>query len=261
VDPSPVLREEDGPMKILTRYILKEFMAPFLLAMMSFAIIILVVRVFEDIRFIMDNKPAFIVTAKYFILQVPFLLLQVTPVAVLMAVLFSLGRLSKGSELIAMRAGGVSIFLVTWPLVTAGLLITLLSIAFNETVVPRANQKTERIKYVEIEKKPVPQMTVRHNVSIRGAYNRMYHIGTFDGNAKTMVDILILEFDQGIRLKSRLDAKTAAWQGGGGSSRRDITGCSTRRGWSCRPNRSRTCRWTCPNSLGTSPANRRSPVN
>jgi len=201
-------------MRILTRYVLKEFLAPFLLAMMAFAIIILVVRVFEDIRFIMDHKPGFVTTAKYFILQVPFLLLQVTPVAVLMAVLFSLGRLSKGSELIAMRAGGVSIRFVTIPLVAAGFVVTLLSIGFNETVVPRANQRKERIKYVEIEKKPMPQMTVRHNVSIRGSQNRMYHLGVFDGNARTMSDVLLLEFDQGIRLKSRLDAKSAAWSGG-----------------------------------------------
>lgn len=200
-------------MRILTRYVVKEFVTPFLLAMMSFAIIILVVRIFEDIRFIMDHKPAFLLTAKYFLLQVPFLLLQVTPVAVLMAVLFSLGRLSKDSELIAMRAGGSSIFLVTLPLLAIGLVIAFLTLLFNETVVPRANQRKERIKYVEIEKRPVPQMTVRTNVSLRGAYNRMYHLGTYDGNAGTMKDVLILEFDSGIRLKSRLDADSAAWRG------------------------------------------------
>lgn len=201
-------------MKILTRYVLKEFLAPFTLAIVSFSIIILVVRVFEDIRFIMDHKPTFLLTAQYFALQVPFLLLQVTPVAVLMAVLFSLGRLSKGSELIAMRAGGVGILRVTLPLLGAGLVITLLTIGFNETVVPRANQRKERIKYVEIEKKPIPQTTVRHNVCVRGAFNRMLHLGTYDGNTRTMTDVLILEFDQGIRLKSRLDAKTGVWRDG-----------------------------------------------
>jgi lipopolysaccharide export system permease protein len=201
-------------MKILTKYILKEFITPFVLAMVFFATIILVVRVFEDIRFIMDHKPPFLVTTKYFLLQIPFLLLQVTPVAVLMAVLFSLGHLAKGSELIAMRAGGVSILLVTWPLVAMGFLVFLFSLVFNETVVPKANQKKERIKYVEIEKKPVPQMMVKHNLSIRGAYNRMYHIVMYDGNAKTMEGVLLLEFDQGVRLKSRLDAKSASWRDG-----------------------------------------------
>jgi len=201
-------------MRILTRYILREFVAPFLLAMLSFSIIILVVRVFEDIRFIMDNKPAFALTVKYFVLQVPFLLLQVTPVAVLMAVLFSLGRLSKGSELVAMRAGGVSIFLVTAPLVAAGLIVTLLSIVFNETIVPRANHQMEKIKYEQIKKGQPRKQQVVHQLSLRGAYNRMYHIGTYDGAQRTMADILLLEFDQGIRLKSRLDARSAVWRDG-----------------------------------------------
>jgi len=201
-------------MKILTKHILREFVTPFLLSMVSFAVIILVVRVFEDIRFIMDHKPVFFLMAQYFLLQVPFLLLQVTPVAVLMGVLFSLGRLAKGSELIAMRAGGVGIQQIANPLLAAGFVVFLFSVVFNETVVPMANRMKEKIKWEKIEKKPVPQMVTRTNVSIRGAYNRMYHLGTYDGSSRTMTHVLILEFEQGVRLKSRIDAKSAAWEKG-----------------------------------------------
>ena len=48
-------------------------------------------------------------------LRIPALLLEITPIAVLMAVLFSLGNLGKQSELIAMRAGGASIFMAARP--------------------------------------------------------------------------------------------------------------------------------------------------
>jgi lipopolysaccharide export system permease protein len=201
-------------MRILTRYILREFLGPFLLSMLLFSVIILVITIFDQLKFIMDHKAGPLLAAKYFLLQMPFLLLQITPLAVLFAVLFSLGSLSKGSELIAMRSGGVDIFRVAAPLVLAGALVGLFSVLFNETVVPRAKSEAERVKDVEIEKKPAVRATQRWNVSLRGAGNRMYHIQHFDGPTAMMQGVLLLEFGQGIRLKSRLDAKRGLYEGG-----------------------------------------------
>src|ERR1700679_1029077 len=99
-------------MKILTRYILNEFSKPFLISVAGFSVVVLIVQIFNDIRYIMDNKPSALLTLKYFALQVPNFTVQIIPIAVLFGVLFSLSRLSKNSELIAMRAGGVSIYFV-----------------------------------------------------------------------------------------------------------------------------------------------------
>ncbi len=201
-------------MKILTRYILKQFLWPFLFSMLLFCVIILIVTVFDQLKFIMDNKAGPVLAAKYFLLQLPYLLLQITPLAVLFGVLFSLGSFSKGSELIAMRAGGVNIFMVALPLVGAGFLVFLLSILFNETLVPKAKSLSERVRQVEIEKKPATKATQRWHISLRGEDNRMYHVERFDGPTNTMSNILILEFGQGIELASRLDAREGKWENG-----------------------------------------------
>src|SRR5580692_6017109 len=103
-------------MKILTRYILLEFSKPFILSLLAFSILILVIQVFNDIRIILECKPGLLLALKYFLLQIPELLIKIIPIAILMAVLFSLSHLSKNTELIAMRAGGVSVFLVAVPL-------------------------------------------------------------------------------------------------------------------------------------------------
>lgn len=202
-------------MKILTRYILSEFFTPFILSLAGFSVLILVIQVFNDIKIILEFKPGFFLTLKYFSLQVPELLVKIIPIAILMAVLFSLSRLSKNSELIAMRAGGVSVSLVAIPLFFTGVAVCLLSIFLNEAVVPKTAMMVRHAKVVEIQHQPEQTASqVRQNISMIGAGNQVYHIGSFDGASQTMTDILILEFGMENHMKTRLDAKSAHYEDG-----------------------------------------------
>lgn len=202
-------------MKILTRYILKEFSKPFLIAVVGFSVVVLIVQIFNDIRFIMDNKPGIFLTLKYFGLQIPGFAVQIIPIAVLFGVLFSLSRLSKNSELIAMRAGGVSIFFVAIPLTVAGFVICLTTILMNETVVPQATLAIEHTKKVEIMHMSEEFASLqRQNISMMGATNELYHIGFFNGTDNSMTDILILDYDNGSHLRSRIDAQSAKYENG-----------------------------------------------
>src|ERR1700690_2218457 len=139
-------------MKILIRYIFWEFFKPFALSLLGFSVLILIIQVFNDIHIILDFKPGFLLTFKYFLLQIPEFLVKIIPIAILFAVLFSLSHLSKNSELIAMRAGGVSVFLVAVPLVVWGVIIFVLSVFLNEAVVPRTAKMVRHTKVVEIQK-------------------------------------------------------------------------------------------------------------
>ena len=202
-------------MKTLTRYILQEFLKPFLVSLLLFSVIILIIQVFNEMRYIMDNKPGFLLTLKYFSLQVPKLLMQIIPFAVLMAVLLSLSFLSKNSELIAMRAGGVSIYLVAGPLVFCGLVVCCVSVFLNEVVVPKTVRMERHTRVVEIQHQSEPSASLfRQNISMLSLNNRFYHLGTFDGGSKTMTDILMLEFGKDVHLRSRVDAKKAVFESG-----------------------------------------------
>ncbi len=202
-------------MKIITRYILREFLKPFFMALMFFSVVILIIQVFNDMKLIMDHKPGILLAVKYFTLQIPELLIRIIPLAVLFAVLFALGGLAKTNELLAMRAGGVHIFMVAVPLFFCGLIVCLISIAFDELVVPKTTRMMHHAKVVEIEKQPEASLdTSRQNISLRGANNQIYHIGSFDGLGQTMKDVLVLDFQSGVQLKSRIDAKSAKYEKG-----------------------------------------------
>jgi lipopolysaccharide export system permease protein len=202
-------------MSILTRYILREFAKPFLLSVCLFTLLVLIVQVFNDIHFIMEFKPGFWSTSKYFFFMVPGFSVQAIPISVLFGVLLSLSMLSKSSELIAMRAGGVSIFRVAIPLTCCGAVVCLFSIFMNETVVPRSSKMVRHTKVVEIQKQPEQFVSMqRQNISMVGSGNQIYHIGSFDGAAGTMTNVLLLGFDNDSKLISRVDARSARYQDG-----------------------------------------------
>ena len=202
-------------MKVLTRYILMEFLKPFLLAVFFFCAIVLIVQIFNDINLILDCKPSLWAALKYFFFWIPGLVIQIVPIACLFGVLFSLSMLSKGSELIAMRAGGVDIYRVTVPLFFAGVVICVSSILFSELAVPKAEALKRRTRSVEIQKQSEASVNkTRQNISLVGAEGQIYHIGAFDGGVSVMTDVLVLQFGPDNHLQSRLDAQTAKFVDG-----------------------------------------------
>lgn len=201
-------------MKILTRYILKEFSKPFFVSILFITVLILAIQGFMEIRLILDYKPGFWIILKYFTLKTPAFLIQIVPIATLFAVLFSLSRLAKNSELIAMRAGGVGIFLVATPLFLTGVLLFGLTLIFNDTIVPKVVKMERHTKWVEIQKQPEPSASLfQQNISKAGLGNHLYHIAAFDGVTNSMTDIMILSFGPDKQLQSRLDAKSAKFEG------------------------------------------------
>lgn len=202
-------------MKVLARYILSEFFKPFLLSLAGFTVIFLIVQIFNDMRLIMEFKPGPWLTLKYFFFFIPGFAVQITPIACLFGVLFSMGALSRGNELIAMRSGGLDIYQAAIPLALAGLIICGASLIFSEWVVPPSETMKHHTVWVQISKhQEETENSFRQNISMVGIEGGVYHLGSFDGATDRMADIVMLNFDEDKRLKSRLDAQSAQYQDG-----------------------------------------------
>lgn len=141
-------------MKQMTRYILSEFLKPFLLALAGFGVIFLLAQVFQDLQLLRDFKPSFSTALLYFFYFLPSFMVMVMPLACLFGVLFSLSILSQGNELIAMRSGGANISSVALPLLFAGSFIGICTFLFNESIVPKAEELKSRVREVRIKHQP-----------------------------------------------------------------------------------------------------------
>jgi len=72
-------------------------------------------------------------------LQFPAAVVQTLPIALLLAVLLSFGRLAATNELLAVQAGGVALRRLSAPMLVLGLFAVGFALSMNQWVLPRTN--------------------------------------------------------------------------------------------------------------------------
>lgn len=125
-------------MKLLDRYMLRTFLVPLTYCLLAFALISVLVDLFDNIGDFLDAKTPFLIIVKYYVILLPSILYRIVPIAVMLAVIYSLYQLSKNNELTAMRACGISLNRLMVPYILAGLVISTVVLVENETIGPDA---------------------------------------------------------------------------------------------------------------------------
>ncbi len=200
-------------MRIHDRYILSGFWRNVLLGLIAFGAIYLTVDINEKVDTFIDNNATILQVASYYLFELPWIIVLVTPVAALLSTIFTLGKLSRDNELTAFISSGISLVRVATPLFWSAFLITLFSIAFNDFVVPASKRQAERIWQVEIEKKKKrSSFRYKTDMHYQGENNRTYYAERYDISMSMMVNVIVQEYD-GPTLITRIDARKALWDG------------------------------------------------
>ena len=151
---------------------------------------------------------------RYVGLRVPMLASRFLPFAVLLGTLIALTALNQHSEVVAMKAAGMSAHQVLAPMILASLIVAAASFAFNETVVVRAARTADA--WSGADYKPIPPDTgVLNNVWARHG-EQLVHVRQVIGRgADARLDgVTIYQRDQGA-IAGMIDARSAR-QGPGG---------------------------------------------
>jgi lipopolysaccharide export system permease protein len=112
--------------KVLKKHILKEFISALWITTLAFVTLFLMVDIVEKVDDLIEHNVPLWTGFNYFLYKIPFIFCQVSPVAVLLAVLISLGILNKYGEITSIKAGGISLLSVLSPLLVSGFLISAL---------------------------------------------------------------------------------------------------------------------------------------
>lgn len=211
-------------LSVMDRYIATELSLPFLFGVGAFSSIgVSVGALFELIRRVTESGLSFAIAFEVLALKMPEFIVYSFPMSVLLATLMTYSRLSSDSELVALRGCGVSIYRLAYPAVVLSLLVTGLTFAFNELIVPAANYRAaitlERalnqdrppfqdrdILYQEFQQVSDP------DGGRRDVLARIFYAREFDGEA--MEGLTILDFSRE-GLDQIVSAKTAIWNTSG----------------------------------------------
>jgi LPS export ABC transporter permease LptG len=132
-------------MRRLDRYVVRYFLQAYFYCIAGFVSIWFIFDISDNISTFLDQRISRILILKYYLTQVPQILVVLLPVALLLALLFSLGRLSRSNEIVSMLTAGVSLPRVLAPLLAIGLLTTAASTALNYSLAPHGEYARKRL--------------------------------------------------------------------------------------------------------------------
>lgn len=178
------------PSRTLTLYLAKLFVVRILAVLVMLVLVLLALDLLAatgDILAVPGNGQAEI--AHYASLRAPQLASRFLPYSVLLATLITLVTLNQNSEVVAMKAAGLSAHQVLAPLLLTAAVVAVVSFGFNERIVTRANATLKAWEAAEYGAKP-PSGTgtggVRSNVYLTDGQS-VLSAATLTGKGKDIV--------------------------------------------------------------------------
>jgi LPS export ABC transporter permease LptG/LPS export ABC transporter permease LptF len=202
--------------RILDKYVVSEFLKIFFLVLSGFVVLILVFTVFDLLKDILSHDIGWSTVSEYLINLTPSMLYQITPLAVLIAVLVTFGVLNRNSEIIAMKASGISLYRLVIPIVLIAASLSASLFLFDQYYLPQANRKQEALRNI-IKGKP-PQTVLRPEQNWifgqphSGEPDRIFYYQFFDTGRNEFANLSLFEFDSStFALTRRIFASRAVW--------------------------------------------------
>lgn len=178
--------------KTIDKYVLKELLEPFLFGMAFFVAIFLIDLMMELVNLIFAKGVPITVVALLFIYSLPPTFVISFPMSMLLANLVGFGRMSSDSEITALKAGGYSFGRIVMPSILAGIFITILTLVFNEKLVPVSNEKFSNLFRREITlKRPLPNIT--ENRFFEAGPGKKFFVRKFNPETKDMFGVVMYE--------------------------------------------------------------------
>ncbi len=199
--------------RTLDVYVLKGFWFFFLLVLVVFVALFAIVTLFELLPDIVENDASAGVVGSYFLYLLPQILYWVVPLAVLLAVLVNLGTLTKANETLAVKAGAISLYRMSVPMVLTALLLSGGLYVIQDFLLPYSNQRQDEFRN---RIKGRAQQTYRDPFRkwMAGSDNRIYYYRFFDTDQNAFAGMSVFEFDPAtFALQRWTYAARAAWDG------------------------------------------------
>ena len=196
--------------RLMDIYLLRRFSFYFLLLMVMFVFLFEAFTFFELLDDIARHRIAFVIVINYFRFLTPYLLYNLAPLGALVAVLVTLGTMSKNNEIVAIKASGVSLYRLAVPLLLAGVLLAGALIILDDVYLPYANQRQDALRN-QIKGRPA-QTYQRPQRWIFGESSKIYNYDVFEPTQKLFGGLSVLELDPAtFQIKRRVFAQRAQW--------------------------------------------------
>ena len=179
--------------KKIDRYISQQFLQTIVFGLLSFVLIFVIIDMMENLDDFIDQNVANDLILQYYIVFIPEILRLMLPVAILLAALFTVGKLEGTNELTAIKASGVSLYRFMIPFIIVAIIISLFSVYFGGYIVPMANKHKVFIEQKYMKKGIV---TAGNNIFFQDSDTRIVTISFYDVSDNEANRVSIQEFGE-----------------------------------------------------------------
>jgi lipopolysaccharide export system permease protein len=198
-------------MMILKKYVLFLFIKLYLLTTAGLIGVYLLVDFFERVdEFVLKDAP-FIDLASYYFYKIPFITNYIAPQGVLLATVITLASLARNNEFTAMKACGISVTGITFPIITASVFISFLVLANSEFVAPITSQKMNYIFLSKVRNQADYGKIPQKDLWLKAKDNSIWSIKHFSPGNSQLHGVTILIPAKEFGITQRIDAQIAKW--------------------------------------------------
>ena len=133
--------------KIINRYIFKEIAYPFIIILFILTFVLLMGKILQIMDLVINKGVSVFSIAKIIIFLLPSFMLFTVPIALLIAILIAMGRLSADNEITALKTSGISLLQMYYPVALVSLITFAFCIFTSYFLVPQCNFATKRLLF------------------------------------------------------------------------------------------------------------------
>ncbi len=194
-------------MYLIYRYLLRSTVGPFFFGLFVITFLLMIEILYKYVDLFVSKGVPFLLATKVLGLSLGHTFALSVPMAVLIAILMSVGQLAADQEITAFKASGISLWTVLRPLLAAAAFVALGLTAYNHWVFPESNHTLANLVYDINRKKPMLEIQPRRFNEIS---DRMtIYVATKDDLTGRIEDVSIFEREKPNDLAPRLTI--AAW--------------------------------------------------
>jgi LPS export ABC transporter permease LptF/LPS export ABC transporter permease LptG len=164
---------------LLDQYVSRQYLSVFALSFGALLAIFYISTFIDLADKVFGGTATKAMLLRYFYFETPQYIYFIIPMATLVATLVTIGLLTKNSELIVMRACGISLYRSALPLVVFGLLFSGALYELQEHVLPEANREATRLNAI-MRGYPVQEFGILNRQWMLGKSGDIYHYDYFD---------------------------------------------------------------------------------
>lgn len=198
-------------MKRIFRYIAHKFWGPFFFALGVFATLVVLGDTFEKLKTLSNGYSTLGAILTYSLLSFPNWLTTIMPVACLLASISVVSEMVANGEWTACVAGGFSPRQLFKPLIWCIIIVSAVTLAVQEFIVPPLNVKATTLYYTRIKHNEGFQLNAESDVTIKLADKEMLYAKWVDLDQGLMQDVSIDTYDDDWNIASQLVARRMVW--------------------------------------------------